>query len=60
MLKQSEDNQKQPLGDVLEKRCSEHMQQIYRRTPMPKCNFNKVAKLQSNFIEIALWYGYSP
>ena len=27
---------------------------------MPKCNFNKVAKLQSNFIEIALWYGYSP
>ena len=21
------------------------MQQIYRRTPMPKCNFNKTAKL---------------
>ena len=25
-------------------RCSEKMQQIYRRTPMPKCDFNKVAK----------------
>ena len=24
--------------------CSENMQQIYRRTPMPKCDFNKVAK----------------
>ena len=27
---------------VLRKICSENMQQIYRRTPMPKCNFNKV------------------
>ena len=27
----------------LGKRCSENMQQIYRRTPMPRCNFNKVA-----------------
>ena len=26
----------------LGKRCFENMQQIYRRTPMPKCNFNKV------------------
>ena len=25
------------------KRCSENMQQIYRRTPAPKCGFNKVA-----------------
>ena len=25
------------------KRCSEIMQQIYRRTLMPKCDFNKVA-----------------
>ena len=24
-------------------RCYENMQQIYRRTPMPKCDFNKVA-----------------
>ena len=28
---------------VLTKRCFENMQQIYRRTPMPKCDFNKVA-----------------
>ena len=28
---------------VLKKRCSENTQQIYRRTPMPKCDFNKVA-----------------
>ena len=33
----------QPRG-VSRKRCSENMQQIYRRTPMPKCDFNKVAK----------------
>ena len=33
----------------LEKRCSENMQQIYRRTPVPKCDFNKVAlQLYSN------------
>ena len=25
-------------------RCSENIQQIYRRTPMSKCDFNKVAK----------------
>ena len=35
--------QRQPSRGVLRKRCTEHMQQIYRRTPMPKCNFNKVA-----------------
>ena len=35
--------QEQPSRGVLKKRCSENMQQIYRRTPMPKCNFNKVA-----------------
>ena len=29
---------------VLKKRCSENMQRIYRRTPMPKYDFNKVAK----------------
>ena len=27
----------------LKKRCSENMQQIYRRTPMQKCDFNKLA-----------------
>ena len=34
------------------KNYSEYMQQIYRRTPMPKCDFN--------FIEITLWYGFFP
>ena len=28
---------------VLSKRCSENMPQIYRRKPMPECDFNKVA-----------------
>ena len=28
---------------VIIKRCSENMQQIYRRIPKPKCDFNKVA-----------------
>ena len=27
-----------------EEKCSENMQKIYRKTPMPKCDFNKVAK----------------
>ena len=35
--------QKQPFRGVLLKRCSENMQQIYRRTPMPQWDFNKVA-----------------
>ena len=35
--------QKRSSRSVLRKRCSENMQQIYRRKPMPKCNFNKVA-----------------
>ena len=33
---------KQPPRGVLNKRCSQNMQQIYRRTPMPKCVLNKV------------------
>ena len=36
-------SEKQPSRGVLRKRCSENRQQIYRRTLMPKCNFNKVA-----------------
>ena len=35
--------QKQPSRGVLKKRYSENMQQIYRRTLMLKCDFNKVA-----------------
>ena len=34
--------QKQPFRGVLKKRCSENMQQIYRRTPMLKYDFNEV------------------
>ena len=32
------------IKGVSRKRCSENMQQIYRRTPMPKCDFNNFAK----------------
>ena len=35
---------KQPSPVVLKERCSENMRQIYRKTPMPKCDFNQVAK----------------
>ena len=35
--------QKEPSRGVVGKRCSEIMQQIYRRSPVPKCDFNKVA-----------------
>ena len=49
--------QNQSFIGVLIKRCSENMQQICWRTPMPKCDFNKV---QRNFIEITLRHGYSP
>ena len=35
--------QKQSSRGVLRKRCSEYMQQIYKRAPVPKCDFNKVA-----------------
>ena len=34
---------------------SENMEQIYKRTPMPKCDFSKV-----NFIEITLRRKCSP
>ena len=34
--------QKQPSRGVLGKRCSENMQQIYRRTPMSNCELNKL------------------
>ena len=35
--------QKQLIRCVLYKRCVEKMQQIYKRAPMPKCDFSKVA-----------------
>ena len=36
--------QKQPSKDVLRKRYSENMQQIFKKTPMLKCDLNKDAK----------------
>ena len=45
--------QKQPFKGVLRKRCSENMQQFYRRTPMPKGDLQsakcKATLLKSNF-----------
>ena len=41
--------QKQPPKCVFKTKCSENMHQTSRRTPMLKCDLNKVAK-QSNFI----------
>ena len=46
--------QRQPSRGVLKKRCSENMQQIYRRTPMPKCDFNRVA-LQLYWNRTLVW-----
>ena len=48
---QKQSHQMQPSRGVPRKRCSENIQQIYRRTPMPKYDFNKYAW---NFIEIAI------
>ena len=36
--------QKQPSRGVLRRKCCENVQQIYRRTLIPKCDFNKVAQ----------------
>ena len=46
------ENQEHPSIVVLIKRCSENMQQIYKKIFMPKCGFN--------FIEITLQNGCSP
>ena len=43
MYKFTFNSQKQPLRDVLKESCSENMQQICKRTPMPKRDFNKIA-----------------
>ena len=49
--------QKQPPRAVLKKSCSENMHQIYRRTPMPKCDFNKDA-LQLYWNRTSIWNPY--
>ena len=55
-----QNNSKQPSRGVLRKRCSQNMEQIYRRIsmliPIP---IVISMKLQSNFIEIALQHGSS-
>ena len=48
---------KQFSRGIFRKRCSENMQQVYRRTSMPKCDFSKAAL---HFIEITLRYRFSP
>ena len=50
--------EKQWSRGALRKMCSENMQQIYRRKPIPKCDFNKVA-LKLHFGEIVLSYKQS-
>ena len=35
--------QKQPPTGVFKKRCYKNMQQLYRRTPLSRCDFNRVA-----------------
>ena len=54
LLTHSRPVQKQSPRGVLRKSCFENLQQIYRRTTMPKCDFN------CNFIEITLQHGCSP
>ena len=48
------DIQKQSSRGVSRKRCSENMQQLYRRTPMPKCDLNKVV-LQLYWNHTSAW-----
>ena len=45
---------KQPSRGVPRKRCSENVLQIYIRTPMPKCDFNKVT-LQLYWNHTSAW-----
>ena len=44
ILVQGRIEQKQPSRGVPRKTCFENVQQIYRSTPMPNCDFNEVAK----------------
>ena len=50
-------NQKQPPRGVFKKRCSENMQQSYRRTHMSKSDFNNVA-VQLYWNRISAWVSY--
>ena len=50
--------QKQSPRGVLKKRCSENIQQMYRRTPMPKCNFNKISCKFAAYFQNTVSYEY--
>ena len=50
-------DQKQSSKGVPKNICSENMQQIYRRTPMPKCDFNKVAFQLSAILSLKIAKG---
>ena len=52
---ESSNMQKQPSLGVLRKRFSENMQQIHKRTPMLKCDFEFAEYFQSTFSEENLW-----
>ena len=49
--------QKQLSIALVIKRCCKNMQQVYMRTPMSKCDFNKVAKLLYLNHTLA-WYSF--
>ena len=46
--------QKQPSRAVLIKRCSEKMQQIYRKAPMTKCDFSCKETLLKSYFSMGL------
>ena len=52
----SQIKEKHPLRGVFRKSCSENMQQMYRRTPMSKCDFNKFAWTKFfYFLSVRIW-----
>ena len=51
----SNSHQKKPSRGVLRKRRSENMQQIYGRTPTPKCDFNIKVQFQNRTLASVLY-----
>ena len=47
--------QKQSSWCAFRKKFSENMEQIYRRTPTPKCDFNKVATLLKSYFGMGVF-----
>ena len=58
LKKRTEETKKQKKAGVFRKTYSENMQQIYMRTSIMKCDFNKVA-LVCIFTKITIRYGCS-